>query len=259
MNLTQPDLVTGFGGAGVEKGDHILVHSSLSSLGWVEGGADAVIDALIEAVGDDGTVIFPTLTGCPDNSNSNPPTFDARNTRCWTGTIPETARSRPGGFRSLHPTHSVTAFGKLAEWFTSGHELVRTPCGYGSPYDKLATIGGKIVLIGVTQSVNTSYHHAEELAGVPYVLLPEPVDVVMTDMEGNPVPMCGTYLHKWGVERDYDTLEPAMVGLSICRVWQVGDAEVRVVDAMFQRMFLVRKLLRDPLATLDLSERSKWV
>ena len=63
MNLTLIDLVKGFRDAGIEQGDHILVHSSLSSLGWVEDGANTVIDALIGAVNETGTVIFPTLTG----------------------------------------------------------------------------------------------------------------------------------------------------------------------------------------------------
>ena len=58
--------------------------------------------------------------------------------------------------------------------------MVRTPCGYGSPYDKLADIGGKIVLIGVTECINTSFHHAEELAEVPFVCLGTPMDITLT-------------------------------------------------------------------------------
>lgn len=259
MTLTAKDLVTSFRDAGIESGDHILVHSSLSSLGWVEGGADAVVDALIWAVGGEGTVLFPALTGCPDDSREKPPVFDARYTRCWTGRIPETARQRRNALRSLHPTHSVVAFGKLARWFTTGHEYVRTPCGPGSPYDKLADIGGRIVLIGVGQAVNTSFHHAEELAGVPYVTLDEPADITFTDMEGGTVEMRGTLLHRWGPKRDYKALEPSMIDLGICRIRQVGETEIRINDAMFQRMFLVRRLLDDPLATLALSERENWI
>lgn len=258
MNLTLFNLVKGFREAGIEMGDHIMVHSSLSSLGWVEGGAEMVIDALVQSVGDAGTVIFPTLTGCPDDSSANPPRFDSRETICWTGTIPETARRRPNAIRSSHPTHSVAAIGKLAKWLTEGHELVRTPCGYGSPYDKLADVGGKIVLIGVTQCVNTSFHHAEELAEVPYVLLPEPMDITIIDLQGNDFEMRGAYLHLWGPGRDFEYHERAMIDLGICHVRQVGDASVRVIDANFQRMYLVRKLLDDPLATLALSERANW-
>jgi len=259
MALNVQDLAESFQDAGIERGDHILVHSSLSSLGSVEGGADAVIDALLMAVGELGTAIFPTLTGCPDDSRERPPVFDARHSRCWTGRIPEAARSRDGAVRSLHPTHSVAAIGKLAKWITAGHELVRTPCGYGSPYDKLGDAAGKIALVGVTQAANTSFHLAEEIAGAPYVLLPDPVDLSLIDSTGAEAQMRGTYLHRWGPKRDYEIFEHAMIDYGICRVGKVGDAAVRVMDAMLLRTLLVRKLLDDPLATLALEERAGWI
>ena len=107
MALSVQDLAEGFRDAGIERGDHILVHSSLSSLGWVEGGADDVIDALRVVVGEPGTVLFPTLTACPDDSREHPPVFDVRHTRCWTGRIPETARQRP----DAHEQPAPNAFG----------------------------------------------------------------------------------------------------------------------------------------------------
>ena len=259
MALGIRELAEGFHDAGIERGDHILVHSSLSSLGTVEGGADTVIDALLVAVGEQGTVVFPTLSGCRDDSRERPPVFDARYTRCWTGVVPETARLRKEAIRSLHPTHSVAALGRLADWITGGHELVRTPCGFGSPYDKLGDAAGKIVLIGVSQAANTSFHLAEEIAGAPYVLLPEPVDLTLTDSGGREVEMRGTYLHRWGPKRNYESFELAMIDYGICRVGRVGDADVRVIDAMLLRTFLVRKLLEDPLATLALEERANWI
>lgn len=255
--MTTDQLTDQFRDAGIERGDSILVHSSLSSIGWVDGGAEAVVQAVLDALGPDGTVLFPTLTGSANDSASNPPIFDARTTKCWTGAIPEAARQRPDAIRSLHPTHSVVAIGKLAGWFTSGHELVRTPCGFGSPYDKLADVGGRIVLIGVTQASNTSFHMAEEIAGVPYVLLDDPMDMTMTDANGDRVEMRGTRLHSRVARRNYDALEPQMLDLGMCHIRKVGNAELRVIDAMLQRLFLVRKLLEDPFAVLDASERGR--
>lgn len=251
MGQSLSSLVKGFRDAGIEQGDSILVHSSLSSLGWVDGGAETVVDALIQSVTDSGTVLFPTLTGRPEDGPDHPPTFDVRHTIPWTGHIPNTARQRPNAIRSLHPTHSVAAIGMFAEWFTAGHEFVRTPCGHGSPYGKLADVGGKIVLIGVTQCANTSFHHAEELAGVSYVCLDTPMDITMTGLHGDSLTIRDTFLHRWGAERDFDYHERAMIDLGICRVRQVGEASVRVIDANLQRVFLVRKLLADPLATLS--------
>ena len=90
--MTTAQLTDQFRDAGIERGDSILVHSSLSSLGWVDGGAEAVVQALLDAVGPGGTVLFPTLTGSREDSPDNPPVFDARTTKCWTGAIPEAAR-----------------------------------------------------------------------------------------------------------------------------------------------------------------------
>ena len=261
--INSTDLAQQFRAGGIDLGDSILVHSSLSSLGWVDGGANTVIDALMESVGEEGTLLFPTLTRSQDDSPEDPPKFDARNTPCWTGAIPEASRSYPGALRSLHPSHSVTAIGRLAEWFTSSHQFTRTPCGCGSPYDKLADIGGKIVLIGVKQNCNTSFHMAEEIAGVPYVVHDVPMDLVMTDMNGDPVEMRGLRMHagiflgeKAG--RDYNALEPQMIEQGICRIGRVGEAEVRIMDAMLQRKFLVNLLLRDPLAVLGEKQRKNW-
>ncbi len=185
--------------------------------------------------------------------------FDASSAPCWTGTIPETARKRANALRSLHPTHSVVAFGKLARWFTTGHELVHSPCGFGSPYDKLADVAGKVVLIGVTQAGNTSIHHAEEVAGVPFALQEKPFDITITDTNGGRITLQNTYLHLWQDIRDFIVLEGQMIDYGICRIGKVQDAEVRVMDAMLQRMYLVQKMLADPLTTLRLSERQKWI
>ena len=258
VSLTAAELTDQFREAGIERGDSILVHSSLKSLGHVQHGADAVVQALVDAVGSDGTVLFPTLTGSAHDSAANPPEFHCLTAKCWTGAIPETARQYSTALRSLHPTHSVAAIGRLADWFASGHELVSSPCGFGSPYDKLADIGGKIILIGVTQSSNTSFHMAEEIAGVPYVLQDEPVDAIVVDADGGRLEF-RTRVHLWGARRDYDALEPQMIDLGICHIRTVGNAEVRVIDAMFQRMFLIRKLLEDPLAVLAASERVNWI
>src|SRR3712207_680593 len=92
---------------GLGLGAGLLVHSSLSRLGRVEGGADTAIDALLDAVAPGGTVLFPTLTGGERDGPDAPPSIDVRSTPCWTGRIPETARCRLAARRSLHPTHSV--------------------------------------------------------------------------------------------------------------------------------------------------------
>jgi len=93
--LTRADLVADPRLLGLLAGATVLTHSSLRSLGWVDGDADTVIDALLEALGPVGTLLVPTLTGTEQGSPRRPPVFDSRATPCWTGRIPETLRRRP--------------------------------------------------------------------------------------------------------------------------------------------------------------------
>ena len=170
------DIVSGLRGLGLRPGDRVLAHSSLSSFGYVEGGAPAVIDALLDVVGPDGTVLVPTLTGDETLSPANPPRFDPHSSPCWTGRIPETLRMRPDAIRSLHPTHSVAAIGRDAESLTREHIDSITPCDERSPYGKLAELpNGYVLLIGVSYQSLTLLHHVEEIAGADYHMQGEPV------------------------------------------------------------------------------------
>lgn len=208
----------------------MLVHSSLSSFGRVEGGADAVIDAIIEAVSPGGTVLFPTLTGSEALSAENPPVFDVLNTPCWTGKIPETARKRPGFIRSCHPTHSVCAFGEKAEWFTEGHQFSPTPCGIGSPYDKLVKSGGLILLIGVTHDSNTTMHYVEEIAEVPWHMQPGIALSTIKYADGR-IAQVPVTLHKYGTPRDFTRPEPEMLAKGIQVNGKIGESTIRLIKA----------------------------
>ena len=119
---------------GIKEGDVLIVHSSLSSMGNVEGGANTVIEALTDALGAEGTLLFPAFTYREVNESG---CYDHNNTPVCVGTIPETFRKMEGVVRSLHPTHSVAARGKYAVEMTKDHEKSDTPMGEGSPYRKL--------------------------------------------------------------------------------------------------------------------------
>lgn len=258
MNIGVGELVRAFRGLGLEPGDVVLVHSSLSSIGHVRGGADVVVSALVQAVQPGGTMLFPLLTGRIEDGPDDPPTFDVRSSPCWTGAIPEAARLRPDLLRSLHPTHSVGAIGSLASWITRDHEHCMTPCGPGSPYCRLASAGGKILLLGVTHAANTCIHHVEEMASAPYVLQEAPVDCVVVNAQGREVCLRGVRLHSWEWPRAFNELEPGMDQLGLIRRGLVGKAECRVVDAAGMRKHLLRKLLEDPLITLAADVRDRF-
>jgi aminoglycoside 3-N-acetyltransferase len=239
------DIVEGLTKLGMGQGDAVLVHSSLRSFGYVDGGADAVIDALLETVGPSGTIMVPTLTGSEKLSVKNPPIFAPSATRCWTGRIPETFRKRPEAIRSRHPTHSVAAIGKDAEYLTRGHERCVTPCGIGSPYWKLAVIGGYILFLGVGLGCNTTFHTVEELANAPYHMQPEWVDakIINDDLR---VEVVRVKIHLYGPERDFERMEPTLLSRGIMKLGRVGRADVRLVRAKPMIDLALRFLESDP-------------
>jgi aminoglycoside 3-N-acetyltransferase len=158
---------------GVKEGVLLLVHSSLSSLGFVPGGPETVIQGLLEAVGPEGTLLMPALSY--EHVVSADPVFDVRNTPSNVGAIAECFRSRPGTIRSLHPTHSVTATGLKAEEILSEHIQDETPCGKHSPFHKLRYLDGRILMLGCGLEPNTSMHGVEEEIEPDY-LYDEPLE-----------------------------------------------------------------------------------
>lgn len=249
--MTRETLATDLRRLGLAPGDVILVHSSLSRLGHVEGGAGAVIDALLDAVGPGGTVLFPTLTGSDELGPDHPPVVDVRATPCWTGRIPETARQRPDARRSLHPTHSIAAIGAAADRYASGHETGASPCDARSPYHRLIEEGGKILLLGdVTQDSNTTLHCLEELAGVPYHLQDEPTDGMVIDESGHRL-IVRNRLHRYGQERDFVKVEGPLLGADSLRIASVGRAEARLMPADRFAAVLLPILRADPLYLLS--------
>ncbi len=255
-------IADGLRNLGVRAGDRVLMHSSLSKLGHVEGGAPTVIHALLHAVGPEGTVLVPTLTGTQKDSPKNPPRFNVRTTPCWTGRIPETLRRWPGAVRSLGPTHSVAAVGPDAHYLLAGHEDCRTPCGTGSPYVKLAEVGGKIVFLGVTLDANTTFHSAEELAGVPYHLQPTLTRCHIVDQTGRGLQR-DCVLHYWGYPRRFGEMEEVLLEKGILKRGVIGAARTLVVESRPMLDFMVDLLTRDAWYLVEPQKRpwiwSRWI
>lgn len=147
---------------GVEKDDIIVVHSSYNGLRGeeqIEGGPEAVIEALKETVSE-GTLIVPTFSY--ENVHPEQPHFDVIHTPVCIGILPETMRLSKDVFRSVHPTHSLAVWGKDAESFTQNHYKDHTPVGVNSPLSEAYRRGGKIVMLGAPFARNTSLHGVEE-------------------------------------------------------------------------------------------------
>jgi aminoglycoside 3-N-acetyltransferase len=166
---------------GLHKGMVVLVHTSLSAVGWVNGGAVALIQALTDVLTPQGTVVMPAHSNDLSEPSywCNPPVPqewwqtirdtmpayepDITPTRD-VGTVPEVFRKYPGVLRSNHPAVSFAAWGKNADFVTSGHKL-DYPLGDDSPLARVYDLDGFVLLIGVDYDRNTSLHLAEYRSG----------------------------------------------------------------------------------------------
>jgi aminoglycoside 3-N-acetyltransferase len=168
--VTKGKIVDGLRRLGVQPGAILVVHSSLRSFGYVLGGATTVIQALQEAVTEDGLVIMPVHSYCLAGRPGVAP-FDPAVSPSETGRIPALFWRSPGVLRSRHPTHSTAGWGGRAAELLADHEN-RTPVGRDSPLHRAALWGGAVLQFGVRHSSNTTLHLAEVLAGVPYLHMP---------------------------------------------------------------------------------------
>lgn len=175
IRYTSEDLLKDMRKLGIEQGDALFVHSSLRSIGFVEGGAEAVIQTLQEAVGEDGTFLIPTyyMPGGTIHGTCalSDYVFDFRKHGTHMGRIPEVFLKTPGIHRSIHPTHSVSAWGRYARQFTEAHHRAPSIFGQGSPWQRfLDTPKAKVFGLGVSMGPVTFYHLIEDSLGTEFPL-----------------------------------------------------------------------------------------
>ncbi len=191
--LTKEALSDTLASLGVKEGDTLVVHSGISNLGYLEGGAEAMIDALNNTLGESGTFMAPAFTfpylmfdGDVNKGYSFRP-YDTREDGALrdktvrTGLLPKAMVKRKDVFRSNHVTHEWVAMGKDAEELVSGHGLLDAPTGESSPLGKALDKNASVVFLGCTAGANTFLHYVETMANVPYT---EPACVQYIDKDG---------------------------------------------------------------------------
>lgn len=161
---------------GVAAGDVVMVHAGIRSLGLVLGGVNTVVQALLDAVGERGTLMaymdweMGVEPGDFEDARLREeiPTFDKRIARASRdhGILAETIRTWPGTIRSDHPDAGMAAIGARAEWLCADHPL-QYGYGPGSPLHKLVESGGKVLMLGAPLETLTVLHHVEHLANIP--------------------------------------------------------------------------------------------
>lgn len=165
---------------GIEEGDTVLVHSSMKAIG-TDLSPLAIIEILQQAVGTSGTLLLPTFTYM--NVDANQPVYNSKTTKPCIGLLPSVFVNCQDVIRSIHPTHSVCAWGKNARVITADHEIDITPVGANSPYMKLLEYDGKILFIGDILNACTFMHAVEEIVGTDYTLQKEKIKYIVDGKE----------------------------------------------------------------------------
>jgi aminoglycoside 3-N-acetyltransferase len=251
--VTRAELKAGCQSLGLRHGSVVMAHCRLSSFGYVVGGLETMVRALLESLGPEGTVMalagWPydpsPLTSWPEPVQSayrnDPPIFDpaVSESEREFGRLAERIRTWPGAHRSNHPEASFAAVGRLASWLMADQPWDH-PYGPGSALAKLVAAKGDIIMLGAPLETLTVLHHAEELAEVSdkkLVTYEAPVrvgnDVVWREVNDIDT-TAGAFPYDRVVPGDKDAFEViATEALSsgIGRRHQIGEAEVHLFPA----------------------------
>ncbi len=235
---------------GISPSDTVLVHSSMKSIGAVEGGGEAVLDALVEYVSE-GLVVFPTHTWRQINAEYN--VFDPRTEPSCVGALTEIFRRRSDAVRSWHPTHSVAAVGADAGPFTSAEEWFDTPCPRRGCWGKLYDRGAKVLFIGCGLRCNTLLHGVEEWYGIPNRLTDhhEPLQIRTPDGTLLDCPMRRHESPVGDISRHYGKMEGPFFATGVARRGRIGDADTVACDAIGMVDVTSAYLGRNPDLFLD--------
>jgi len=239
--VTTDRIVTDLRELGVEAGDTVMVHSSLSEIGWTVGGAQAAVEGLQRAVTESGAVVVPTHTAQytdPDGWSNPPvpedwyetistarPAYRSDVTPSYgVGVIPECLRTYPEAVRSRHPVFSFAAWGADAERVVSDHSY-DDALGESSPLREVYDRGGSVLLLGVGHEANTSVHLAEYRADIATERIENTVPVLR---DGERVMV--TYADIETSTDDFAELGAAFEEQVGVRRGTVGDAEATMLD-----------------------------
>jgi aminoglycoside N3'-acetyltransferase len=170
--VDKADIVAGLRSLGLPSAAGVIVHSSLKSFGHVEGGAQTVVEALIEVVTAAGTLLMPSFNHGAAFGKAGAGYYHPQETATTNGAIPDLFWRLPDVHRSLNPTHPFAAWGKHARRYTENHHRTLT-MGPESPLGLLQADGGFGLLLGVGYRSNTFHHTVEMSRGVPCLGLPD--------------------------------------------------------------------------------------
>ena len=240
--LTQPDISKGLRDVGLKSGDVVLVHSAMRTFGQIENGAETVIAALLEVLGENGTLVVPTFTYIHEVEEN--PVIDPVADVSEMGIITETVRLRPDASRSIAYRHSLAAVGKRARVITDIDPAL-SEFDPRSSFGVLLSLNARILLLGVTYSSSTTHHLAEFACEVPYRhTLDRPVRIKQSDGTLTPLVMTDyqplTYTGSYGPDynrlgkilEDQGKVGQTAIGNCVARCFVLRDmVDLAIVEA----------------------------
>jgi aminoglycoside 3-N-acetyltransferase len=269
--ITRASLYADLSQLGIRSDDTVMVHAAMSRVGRLLNGPDALIGALLDTVGHEGTILAYTDWDAeyhelldadgrvPDAWRDHIPGFDPAASRAVreNGILAEFIRTTPGALRSENPGASVAAIGAAARRLTADHPL-DYGYGEGSPFARLVELQGKVLMVGAPLDTMTLLHHAEHLARIPGKRLVR-----------QEVPFVTPTGVRWRFSEEFDTAQPVVEGLpddyfahivetyletGQGRQGKVGEAHAVLVDAAPICAFAVAWLERNAGGATTASE-----
>ena len=254
--FTKNDLFLQLSAMGAPRNVPVLMHTSLRLIGEVEGGAEGLLDAMIEYfTAEGGLLAIPTHTW--SNLGKDVITLDLTKNESNLGAFARVAMADGRGIRSENPTHSVVVFGdrEKARAMIADEISLATPTGAESFYGRLYRAGGYVLLAGVSQNRNTYLHSVEEMLEIPNRIGGKPYTVTVKRKTGEVITHEMTQHHadfSPDVSLRFVNFEVAFRYLGCLRDGFLGEAPAQLCSA--EGMYDALKTIyarseQDPLTT----------
>ncbi len=246
--MNQNQLISAFEKLGLRQGDAVFVHSSLSSIGLVEGGAATVVRALLGVLTKDGTLAVPSFTFRPKAL-----TLDLDNDPSGMGQISEEVRTLQEARRSTHLFHSVAAIGPKADELTRVHG----PSAWAAdgPFWKLCDLDFYILMLGLSYTTCTIFHLIEQMVQVPYRHWVQSKGVFRkSNAPEQPLPTAAFVPNPGFPGNDFNRLGRRMEELGLVRITPIGNAISRLFKAKAAVRLGIEEYRNDPLLFLKTNQ-----
>lgn len=242
LTYTKNEIVEQLSALDLPRNCPIIMHTSLRAVGKLEGGAEMLLELLIDEISKkDGVLIIPTHTW--DNLFTDNITLDLNKKEANLGAFPLVALSHNDGFRTDNPSHSVVMFGnkKMIDLLADGEFYVDTPTSPAGLYGKLYNEGGYVLLVGVDQNSNTYLHAVEEMLDYPDRMVSDGTKVSVKYTDGT-IKYTTVRLFDHAVHGDvshkFYKYEPAFRYHGAIREGMIGNAKVQLCSCVIMKEVL---------------------